>query len=258
MIVFAGLVAHNPLLLKDKKFEQSQSAMGFALLRKALAASNAEVILIVSEHARMFEKKYAVFNSPTLTPQLKSFGVVHSGDASYPTDVSFLSALHREQIAEHLSLQHVAEHELDYGSALALRLLGVSSTERIIVVGTTTNSIIDHAEIGTHLKEVFHSSPRRVAVLITGDASHRHTSDSPAGFSEHALKFETALIDAIEHRSVAALTKLVHEFSDAEECVSKALGVGFGLLRRFPANVRILSHEVRYGVGLINAILFSE
>ena len=258
MIVFAGFMPHNPTLLQDKKLFTSPTGTAINSLASKLNEHNIETLVVISSHAGIFEKKYTLEFATHYTPALKKFGIIDTGIV-YKADVPLIGAMQSYTRHAKLPLQHLAKTELDYGTSVALKLLNFDREKiQLVVIGTSDRSIVDHMEMGYALKDILHNSTKRIGILITADCSRRHTSDSPAGFSNNAAPFDMDIKNIIENRSIAGLTRIVHDAHEPDECVTHPLALSFGMLRRFPVQSKILSYEVRNGVGLIAATLFIE
>ena len=258
MIVFAGLIPHNPLLLQDKKFLQSSSGDAVHVLNAQIALTKVTTLVLISHHAAAYEKKYTMQFATEFSPTLKKIGIIDTG-LGYTSNIALMSKIQTHACNKKLPLQISTVKELDYGTAVTLKLLQLERAQiKLVVLGTANRSIVDHMEFGYQLKDVFQNSNERIGILVSADASKRHASDSPAGFSTDAEPFDTSLITAIENRSISGLTKIVHETTEPDECITRALALCFGMLRRFPIQTKLLSYEIRYGVGLLCANLFSE
>lgn len=258
MIVYAGVIAHNPVLLRDKKLTGSTTGTAIRALSCSITAARISTLIVISEHAQAFEKKCALQFATAYKPALKRFGIIERSK-NYTANNPLIGTIQSFSKHHKLSLQQIATDDLDYGSACALKLIGIDTTHiQIVVIGTSHASVVDHADLGYALKDLLHNSNERIGILVTGDASHKHASDSPAGYSAQAQPFDQGILQTLENRSIAGLTRLSKDAEEAAQCILRPLALAYGMLRRFPAETKILSYEVRNGVGLMNANLFVD
>lgn len=256
MIVYSAVVAHNPLLLRENLTDTPTGA-GLAAVREALLASAPDVIVFLSAHAEHFDKVYTLYGGTNWATELKQFGWIKQ-----PKNFSLPVALHSHLLhaAKHadIPLQMIFDKNLDYGSAVNATLLNLPENLPLLVLGTSGRSLTDHAACGYFLKDVLHDTNSRVAIIVSGDGAHKHVSDSPAGFSPQAKKFDQGLNSILGLRSISGLVNLTKNNPAAEECLSKPLAISFGLLRNFPRVTQIHSYTIHHGIGLFNATLFRE
>lgn len=102
----------------------------------------------------------------------------------------------------------------------------------------------------------FHTD-KNLALLASGDLSHRLTPDAPAGYEpDYAPVFEAAVEEAIKICSpepILALDEITLEC--AGECGLRSVMAMLGLVGSMPdAKIQIFSHEWPFGVGYCNAL----
>jgi len=244
MIVFAGLIPNSPLLVKRSGKKAEKSLAAISLIEQALEKTHPETLVIISQDAKHFSHTYAVPYAEKFTESLKRLGFI-SEHVTYPADIELLAKLHTYSRQHHIPLRTVHSDLLDKGCGMALRLLGVQRKKySIITIGTSDLSIENHVEFGHQLKEVLHSSSRRIGIIVTGSASGEHTSRS--------------IIASLANRSVASLTHGVQASATETETLRRPLGVGYGLLHNFPLQTEIVCDEIFSDQALMSAILFSD
>lgn len=256
MIVYSAVVAHNPLLLREN-LADTPFGLGVAAVREELLASAPDVIVLLSAHAEHFDKVYTLYGGTNLATDLKQFGWIKK-QMNFSLPVALYSRLLHAAKQTDIPLQMIFDKNLDYGSAVNAILLNLPENLPLLALGTSSRSLTDHAAFGYFLKDVLHDATSRVAIIVSGDGAHKHASDSPAGYSPQAEKFDQGLTSVLGLRSLSGLINLTKNNSEAEECLSKPLAISFGVLRNFPRRTRIHSYTVHHGIGLFNATLFRE
>ena len=97
-------------------------------------------------------------------------------------------------------------------------------------------------------------SDKNLALLASGDLSHRLTKNAPAGYEpEYAPKFEVAVEEALRTNSPRAIYELdARTIECAGECGLRSVMVMLGLSKG--KEIKIFSHEWPFGVGYCNAL----
>jgi aromatic ring-opening dioxygenase LigB subunit len=96
---------------------------------------------------------------------------------------------------------------------------------------------------------------KRVAVVASGDLSHRLTPDAPAGFSPRGLEFDRLVLEAVAKMDIKALLNLDSDLvKEAGECGLRPLCFLMGVLGGIDAAADVLSYEGPFGVGYAVAL----
>ena len=251
MIVFEALLPHNPLLLQTEGVEDTHDAV--VAISALLSQAEPDVGILITEHLSQHNKAFTILSNPAVTGSLKQFGKVT--EKKYIIDTTLASELAHSARHAHIPVQQVHAETLDYGSAIAAHLLGLDAP--LLVIGTSQGTILEHAACGEFMQEILQRTNKRIAILITGDCSHKHSVDTPVGFSENSEVFDTKFTTLIAERSISALAHLSQSADDADECVSRAAALGFGMIRKFPTDTHVFAYEMLHGVGVLSALIFT-
>lgn len=118
---------------------------------------------------------------------------------------------------------------------------------------TTHPSYAWYAELGEDLRRR-EDGPDRVAVVASGDCSHRLADDGPYGFHPLAPELEAAIEAGIRSGRADALLAIDGEtVREGAECGLRSFIFGLAALR--PSRCDVLSHEAPFGVGYLVATL---
>ncbi len=145
----------------------------------------------------------------------------------------------------------------DWGFNVPLHFLaqGLASTP-IETFLTDGSSPKDHFEAG---KEFFlrklAPANKKIALVASGDLSHRLKTDGPYGYHEQGPQFDKALIDSLKKKDVEAIVQLDERFPEAGECGLRSFCFALGILDAAKAawKANILSYEGPFGVGYLVA-----
>ncbi|MBI4779275.1 MEMO1 family protein, partial [Candidatus Falkowbacteria bacterium] len=109
-----------------------------------------------------------------------------------------------------------------------------------------------HYDFGKMIKSKLLNSNVRVAVIASGDLSHRLSKNAPAGYSPKGKKFDKKLIDNLLEKQTNEIIKLKPELiAEAGECGLKSIVILLGILDGMKYEPRLLSYESPFGVGYL-------
>jgi len=258
MLVFAGFTPHTPLLVPSvaqavhPKLRRSADAM--TRLAEELYASHPDTIVLLSSHGTEFPEAFSVNLHDEYAAGLAAFGD-HSPARTFEPDLGFIDALQRSMRQEGIPLTLNSDAELDHGAAVPLLMLAQALKDvRIVPISFSGLSAKDHVEFGRALKEVILHSPRRVAVIASGDLSHALASNAPAGYRIEGEEFDRIVLQAVPHLASSQLLKMPKPLvTAAAECAYRPLLMLFGLLEGMQVHPEILAYESPFGVGYLTA-----
>ncbi len=98
------------------------------------------------------------------------------------------------------------------------------------------------------------SHSKSVALIASGDLSHRLTPQAPAGFSPRGKEFDEKLISLLKKKDVDAILNMSPELlEEVGECAYRSIIILLGALSNKEWEVEILSYEGPFGVGYLVA-----
>ncbi|HEY5548098.1 MAG TPA: AmmeMemoRadiSam system protein A [Coriobacteriia bacterium] len=258
-----GIIAPHPPIMVEAvggsdaaATERSASAM--RSLHDLLVRFAPETVVIVSPHAPGFADTFTVSTADRLKGDLGRFGARQASLTS-AGDPDLASAILEE--AEATGLATVAREQyphldqsLDHGVLVPMSFLDPNGEFPLVVVSFTFLSAEDHIEFGRCIRRAASRVGRRIAMVASGDCSHRLTPDAPAGFAPRGRIFDEQLIDLLSHSDWAGVAAIDEGLRDeAGECGWRSFLILSGFLEDTPAIVRVLAYEGPWGVGYLTA-----
>jgi hypothetical protein len=177
-IVFAGIAPHPPLLIPEvggTRIEQvadSQRALTEFCRRLLLATpipSLSSRLIPRSTQAllrRARLKKSPVTSGIFMLPPIR---------LEFPNDLELIDAIQKAAAGEDVELRRLAgDQPLDHGALVPLYYLHKAGWRGpIVVIGFTLQSIEKHLSFGRAIANAAEAINRRLAVVASGDLSHR-------------------------------------------------------------------------------------
>ena len=109
---------------------------------------------------------------------------------------------------------------------------------------------------GNCLRRVIDESQRNVAVIASGDLSHKLKEDGPYGFHPMGPVFDEQIVDIIKSNDYARLLTMDEQIiEESANCGYPAFVMLHGVLQAYPIDSQFLSYEGPFGVGYATAII---
>lgn len=123
---------------------------------------------------------------------------------------------------------------------------------KIVPIGYSMLDYKTHYEFGRQLQEDMINDTKRIAIIASGDLSHRLTPDAPAGYSHWAKKFDETIVKKIQKKDVKGILNLDSDFvEEAGECGLRSLIILLGILNSMNYKPEVYSYEGPFGVGYL-------
>lgn len=252
-LVFSAITPHSPILLPNvgkenlKRLEDTQKA--YKKLGKELEKSKAEAIVIISPHGIVQSTSFTMNLNPQFSCNFEEFGDF-STKFFWAGDVGLAYKI-REKLETKAPLQLVSEENLDYGSAVPLCLLAKDLPNiKLIPIYFSGLDHQAHFEFGKLLGHELVYNKEPIAIIASGDLSHRLSKDAPGGYSPKGKKFDKKLIEALKKNKPEDIinmdNKIIHEAGD---CGLKSILMLLGVMDGIKHEPQLFSYEAPFGVG---------
>lgn len=259
MLVFAGISPHPPIIIPEIGKENlkfvKKTSQALKNLAEELYVSKPETIIIISPHGPMMADAFVFNLSPKYKLNFQDFGDLVT-NIELEGDVG-LTHHYKEILEGKFPVTLTSQEQLDHGTGVPLYFLTENLDRQKIKIIPLAYSLLDyktHYELGMKLQEDILNDTKRIAVIASGDLSHRLTPQAPAGYSHWAKKFDETLIKKIEKKDAKGLQKLDPDFiEEAGECGLRSFIILHGILNTINYKPEILSYEGPFGVGYLVA-----
>lgn len=258
-LVFAAFTPHTPLIIphigKEHRALLPKTENAFVQLANELYASRPETIIIISAHGQLLPDAFTINQSPSFSVAFHDFGDVVT-KLSYKGDIGFAHHL-REQLQINEKIILTTDVDLDHGVGVPLYMLMPpfgKSQPHIIPIMYSMLDFERHYSFGMKLQQEICNTTKRIAVIASGELSHRLTKKSPAGYSAKGIEFDQqiqTLLAANKPQKIVSLPPALVE--QAGECGFRSLLILLGILNSVNYRPNIMSYEAPFGIGYLAA-----
>lgn len=261
-LVYTALVPHPPLLIPDVGGEEIGRVRATHAAMEQVAADltalNPETVVIISPHGPVFRDAIAVHMLDAIQGDFRAFG---AGEVTFdvPIDRDLAALVIDSARQRNLSVAPVTEEwakewraeRLDHGTMVPLYFVQRAGWQgKVLPIAMGMLPPVQLYAFGQALQEAIDRSDRRIAVLASGDLSHRLTPDAPAGYNPDAHQFDREVVEALGRGDLGHLFRLDHELCEkAGECGLRPLMMLAGTLDGIHVHPTVLSYEGPFGVG---------
>jgi AmmeMemoRadiSam system protein A/AmmeMemoRadiSam system protein B len=236
--------------------EVAGSIDAMRVLTERVKACGVETIVIVSPHAPLEARAFVAYRDAELRGSFAAFRAPHA-TVSAPLDAELLDAIGRAAGEDGFEIAPLEGYALDHGTAVPLYfLLRNGWRGSLVALGYSFLPDGDHLRFGASLRRAAGAVGRAVALIASGDLSHRLTRDAPAGYQPDAHLFDEQVVESLRAcapRRIAGIDQSLRRL--AGECGYRSMLVAVGAAESLRADCEVLSYEAPFGVGYMVAQL---
>jgi AmmeMemoRadiSam system protein A len=262
-IIIAALMPHAPVLVPAVGGKRGNRAIASvnAMTEAArwIVKAGPETVVLVSPHTPRRRMAFAIWAGGRLNGSLARFGAPATA-VDLPADEPLAATVAEEAGLRGLDVWWLRDAELDHGAAVPLwHLADAGWRGPTVVIGLNYPGEPGLVELGGAIAGAARRTSRRVAVVASGDMSHRLQPGAPAGFHPRAEEFDGAFIECLRAGDYRKLPDFDPELRDlaAEDAVDSTL-VAASAVNWNTAGHEVLSYEGPFGVGYGVAILYQS
>lgn len=260
-LVYTAIVPHPPIIITEDGGGKISAVQGtvFSMEKVADHFNDLEIntAIIISPHAKLnsfamticcprkYQGDLSEFENKTLNISLQS-------------DVEIASDLITESERCRLPINIDDDGSLDHGALVPLYFINKATdfNFNLVEIGYSGLPVDQHLDFGRLIYEVIKKNKKRVALIISGDLSHRHFDNQ---YKEYALKFDNLVKNKILSGYLSRIEQVDPELVELSgECGFKSLVIASGVLCEEKNKFSFLSYEAPFGVGYLVADLINE
>lgn len=262
-IVFAGIAPHPPIMVpevgREAVVEVRGSIDAMREFTERIIDSGAETVVLVSPHAPLEAHAFVAYQDAQLFGDFASFRAPET-KVEAPLDEELLTQIAREAAEQAYEVLGVEGCYLDHGTAVPLYfLLRNGWRGSVVALGYSFLSSEDHLRFGGCIKQAAERTKRRIALVASGDLSHRLKLGAPAGYNADAHLFDEEVVSSLRACEPERIIDIDQDLRKmAGECGYRSMLVAVGATRGITLACEVLHYEAPFGVGYMVAQLARE
>lgn len=260
-VVFAGIAPHPPLLVPEvggSRIEQvADSQRALREFSRRLVDTDPETVVVISPHSPLDPHAFTARSTAELTGDFREF-YAPAVSLTFLNDLEMLDALELTASSEGVELRKLnRDYPLDHGALVPLYYLHEAGWQgRVVVIGFTHQSNEEHLAFGRAIAKAAGAINRKIALVASGDLSHRLIVDGPYEYEPTAHLFDAQIVDAIARGDSSGVINIDPGLRDrAGECGYRSIVIALGCVGENMADHQVLSYEGPFGVGYMVAVL---
>jgi len=263
-VVFAGIAPHPPLLVPEvggpriERVADSQRAL--REFSRRLVDTNPETVIVISPHSPLDSRVFTARSTATLTGDFREFSAP-GVKLTFPNDLEMIDAIKGAAANESLAFRELdRDYPLDHGALVPLYYLHEAGWRgRIVVIGFTLQPKENHLAFGRAITNAAAAIERRLAVLASGDLSHRLIVGGPYEYEPTAHLFDEQIVNAISAGDSGGVINVDIDLRNrAGECGYRSIVIALGTVGEILQDHQVLSYEGPFGVGYMVAVLLDS
>jgi aromatic ring-opening dioxygenase LigB subunit len=258
MLVFGAIMPHPPVSVpgigNQEEIEKLKKTLNaFEILREGLENARPDIVVVISPHAKLEPYSFVVNSETPLRGSLQQFGIDQVFDFKNDLDIA-------EQIVYACNSNEIPAHLhpglLDHGALIPLYHLMKNIHPHVVHLSFSMMNFQMHCRYGDLLGKIFDSTPKRIAVIASGDLSHKLNPNAPAGFSERAKFFDQQILESLGCKNYSVIIGMQESFiEEMAECGLRSIVILMCILQGKDYTFNLLSYEGPFGIGYLTARL---
>ncbi len=262
-VVCAVLMPHAPILVPGVGGERGGVAVASCRAMRAAAAGvvgqRPETVVLISPHSPRQPQAFGLWADDPLQGSFAPFNAPQVG-VCLPLDQPLAQAIAAEARVRDLETWAIHHRPLDHGALVPLWFLAEAGwAGPTVILSLNYPGAGGLAALGEAIAAAAHALPRRLAIVASGDMSHRLTANAPCGFHPQAHQFDEAFIQLVRAGDYQQIENIAPELLEvaAEDAVDSTL-IAASAVNWQTTGHQVLNYEGPFGVGYGVAILFAE
>jgi len=255
MLSFASICPHPPIIIPEiggseiKKCQKTISAM--KKLADSFSQSKPDTVIVITPHNSIDPSQMTILDRQVLNGDFRQFGHPEISQ-KFQNNQALVEQIRDAAAANNLPVRVFQTPKLDHGVLVPLYYLcqNITKLPKLVVITYSLLNAKAHFAFGQMIGKIIKTSPDRIAIMASGDLSHRLTPNAPAGYSPRGQEFDQKIIALLKNNDNYGILNLNNDLVDAAgECGLRSIIILFGVLSSFKYSPEILSYEGPFGVG---------
>jgi len=262
-VVCAVVMPHAPILVPEvggiRAGGAAASCRAMRTAARCVTGHHPETVVLISPHSPRRAHAFGFWADALLQGSFAEFNAPQTA-VSLPLDPPLARAIAAEMHTRNLETWAIQRCPLDHGALVPLWFLAEAGwTGPTVILGLNYPGENGLVALGEAIAAAAHALPRRIALVASGDMSHRLTANAPCGFHPQAHLFDETFIRLLQNGDYRKLEKITPELRElaAEDAVDSTV-IAASAVNWQTTGHRVLNYEGPFGVGYGVAVLFAE
>ncbi len=262
-MVICGLSPHPPIIIpqvgRGEEAQAGATAKAVTSLSQEMTRTGFETLVVITPHGPTFSDAVAIRAQNRHRGDFGDFGASQV-KFDYPNDTELVKAIATKANDRGLPVvvldnpdftRYGVDPKLDHGTLVPLHFLkGAGFQGKLLVVNIGFLPYTELYQLGKLIEDVCQNLGRKVAVLASGDLSHRLEPRGPGGFDPKGKIFDELLMEHLKYFDVSSVLNLPADLVEgAGECGLRPISIMLGVLDGYSVSPEVLSYEGPFGVG---------
>ncbi len=257
MLSFGALVPHPPLMVegvgKATDLEKIQATrLGMQAINERLASDPPETMVVFTPHGAVFSDALIIYADPIHQGNLRQFGIENvwewENDSELVAEIAKLGQQDQLPVFD-LESKSLAGFQGGLDHAVLAPLSHFDSTwcrrVKLVVIPLSYLSLQQLYHFGSLVTRAADNLGRKLAVIASGDLSHKVAAQSSAG-----AEFDQKVIELLKQREVRSFLQFDRLLLEqAAECGFRSIIMLLGVFDGTDFQTKIHSYQAPFGVG---------
>lgn len=257
MPIKGGLMApHPPLIIPEVGRGQERKIQatidGYYKGAERLASWEPETVVVISPHTVMYADYFHISPGKGAAGDFGQFGAPQvSIKTRYDRELVEALASCAEKEGIPAGTMGERDRRLDHGAMIPLWFLNHFIKDYMTVrIGLSGLPLSLHYRLGRCIQKAAEMCGIRIAVIGSGDLSHKLKEEGPYGFQKEGPQYDERIMEVMEKADFGQLFDFSEDFCEkAAECGHRSFVIMAGALDRLSVRAEKLSYEGIFGVG---------
>lgn len=257
-VVYGAILPHPPLLVPvvggDRIKEVAKTKKALEEVGRQMKDRDIDSVVIITPHGSVSQVSIPVYTSHVFEGNMGYFNAPKPS-LSFKGDYHLGNEIIKEAKRQNIAVAQIGESFLDHGIIVPLYYPYMAGFRKPIV--PIALAFINYRELfsfGEAIRTASENLGKKVAVIASGDMSHRLTLDAPAGYNPEAHKFDEKMIELVKNNDAEGIMNIDPALVEkAGECGLRSIIILMGALSGLSVKPQVLSYEGPFGVGYMVA-----
>ncbi len=268
MITYTALTPHPPLIIPSvgggRIREVASTVQAMEYVARELAAASPQTLVVLTPHGNVFSDCITCLSELVLSGDFKAFGSQAEG-STFNNDRELLVEISKRSVKEGINFINVdmecaasnrLRGDLDHGVLVPMHYLesALNYEIRLLPISTGFLSNLELYTLGKIIQQSADALGRRVAVIASGDMSHRLKDEGPYDYHPDGQAFDLRVKELLAAGDAKGILEIPAELRDnAGECGYRSIVIMLGTLDGMKFESQVFSYEGPFGVGYLVA-----